>query len=271
IEEGVPAAPAIARLGDQIPLGRLPVERDGRPVFGQGLRDLEPVTFAPRGTLLIAGPTGSGRRTALRTVATALNRWKAGTRLFYLGSSDAETYRLPLWEGRAGDPQEAEKLLTQFASAVAAHDPQRPPALCIDELVPFLAVDAVRAGLEQLVPHCVMGHGLLVAQSDAAALQNVPLAASSLVTKLRLGTTGFLLTPDASDPQIFPGLNTNKLDREDFPPGRALLLSSGKSAVVQVARADDLLNQPTYPDPYQASSTDWNTPASPSLWTETAR
>ncbi|MBS2964727.1 FHA domain-containing protein [Actinocrinis puniceicyclus] len=239
IEEGVPAAPGVARLDELIPLAQLPSEREGRPVFARGLRDLEPVAFAPRGTLLIAGPAGSGRRTALRTVAAALHRWKPGTRLFYLGASEAETYSLPLWESRAGDPQEAEKLLKEFATAVAARDPQRRVALFVDELVPFLTLDQTRTGLEQLVPACLMGHGLLVVQSETAALQNVPISASSLMSKLKSGPAGLLLTPDASDPQVFPGLNTSKLDRDDFPPGRALFLNSGKSAVVQVALADD--------------------------------
>ena len=197
------------------------------------------MAFAPRGTLLIAGPAGSGRRTALRTLAAALQRWKAQARLFYLGTSDSEAYALPLWESRAGDLPEAEKLLAQFATAIAARDRQRPAALFVDDLVPFLAADQTRTGIEQLIGACLTGHALLVAQSEIAALQNVPFSASSLAAKLKSGPAGLLLTPDASDPQVFSGLSTSKLDRDDFPPGRALFLSSGKSAVVQVALAGE--------------------------------
>lgn len=275
IEEGVPAAPGVARLGESIPLSQLPSEREGRPVLGLGLRDLEPVVFAPRGTLLIAGPAGSGRRTALRTLAAALYRWRTGTRLFYLGASDTEAYPLPLWESRAGDLPEAEKLLTQFATAMAARDPQRPAALFVDELVPFLAADQTRSALEQLVAACAMGHGLLVAQSEIAALQNVPFSASSLAAKLKSGPAGLLLTPDASDPQVFPGLNTSKLDRDDFPPGRALFLNAGKSAVVQVAQVDDVPDQSA--QSYQATSMGavasmgQSETTAQSMWTEAAR
>ena len=235
IEDGVGRAEPVAMLAEHIPLADLPAEQNAMPVFGRDQRDLRPVGFTPHGTFLIAGPADSGRTTAMHTLARALHRWRPGARLFHLAAPGAPAVPNDRWERVASGPETARDMLVDFAKAVAAREADRPTALFVDGLIDYLGHDALRTDLEAVVTACAAGHALFVAQSDPAAFRSVPLGHAPLLGRLRNGSAGLLLMPDASDPQVFPAVSTARLDREAFPKGRGIHLDAGKTAIVQVA------------------------------------
>ncbi|BDZ39629.1 FtsK/SpoIIIE domain-containing protein [Microbacterium suwonense] len=71
---GDPRPAGVARLADSVALADLPVGSAESPVIGLDDVSLAAASFASRGVMMIAGPPGSGRTTALSTFASAVRR-----------------------------------------------------------------------------------------------------------------------------------------------------------------------------------------------------
>lgn len=226
--DAVPAAPPVRSLPALVPMADLPAGLGSAPVLGTGYRDLLPAAFQPHGTFLVCGPPGSGRSSSLRALAVALLRWNPRSRLFLLGTAGGRPGGPDLWTASASGPSESMEVLSAAAKALA--EPQGAPVALFVENLAAHAAGPMREDLLAVAQACQSGRALMVAEGETRSL----LEHSALVARFRSGSQGLLLAPDASDGAVFPGVQTGRLNRDDFPPGRGLLLRSGKSGIVQV-------------------------------------
>jgi S-DNA-T family DNA segregation ATPase FtsK/SpoIIIE len=232
---GVPDAPAVQRLEERIPLAGLPSEVRGQPVLGVSSDTLGPHSFVPRGSFLICGPPGSGRTTAILAVATALRRWHPDIELHYLGSRRSALAGLDLWRSRTCGPDEVAAAAIRLAGDLAmAGESGSRAAVFIENIAEFVS-SAADHPLQELAKVCLGNDLLLVAEGETSTLTG----SYPLFAPVKSGRTGLALQPDANDGlTVFRTNFPPRLNRADFPAGRALFVAGGRTTTVQVGQPD---------------------------------
>jgi S-DNA-T family DNA segregation ATPase FtsK/SpoIIIE len=232
---GIAPAHRFRRLPERVPLIELPERLANRPVLGLRGADLEPQDFAPHGSFLVCGPPGSGRTGALRTLAVALRRWDPQTRLYLFAARTSSLGALPLWTEAAENAQDAADLARKLL-ADAVFGPGMPPAAVFVEGFPDFGNGPADPPLTELARECVANRQLLVGEAESSTISGTN---NGIVGAVKSGRAGLALAPTNADgDNLFRTQFPPRLKRADFPPGRALLVSGGKAAVVQTAWTD---------------------------------
>jgi S-DNA-T family DNA segregation ATPase FtsK/SpoIIIE len=227
------AAPPISRLGDLVPMVDLPTVVDDRPVLGISSVTLGPQPFEPSGGFLICGPPGAGRTTALLAVATAVHRWRPDLRLHYLGGRRAPLAGADLWTTTALGAQAVADAAKRLADEILLADGAVPMAAVFVDSLPELAEPPADNPLTELASVCVANDVFVVMEGEASALAKSPLTKPT--GPVRNSRTGLALRPDAGDGlNLFRTQFPNRLNQNDFPAGRALLVSGGRTSVVHI-------------------------------------
>ncbi|HEX6359208.1 FtsK/SpoIIIE domain-containing protein [Actinophytocola sp.] len=240
---GGTVAPPVLRLEDKIRQCSLPDEIDGLPVLGVGSAELAPHTFDPRGAFLVMGPPVSGRTTALHALAVALRRWRPDMPLHYFGSKRSRLATLPLWTSPACGIDEIADHARELTEKLAG-----PAALFVENLA-NLHTTAADLPLATLVRQCLEQDLFVVGEGETSTLG---VGGQGLIGTLRAGRQGLALAPATDD-----GLTVMRtpfpprLNRADFPPGRALHVVAGRTAVVQIALPEED-HRPAAPGPARA-------------------
>jgi S-DNA-T family DNA segregation ATPase FtsK/SpoIIIE len=227
---GVAPAPPVRTLEDRVPQASLCDEHGGLPVLGKGSDDLGPYPFDPRGAFLVMGPPGSGRTTTLHALAVALRRWRPGIPLYYFAARRSRLATLPLWTGIATGVEEIAARATALVDVIA--DEPGPAAVFVENLG-GLHNSVADVPLAALLRQCLEQDLFVVGEGETSQLGA---GGPGLIGTIRSGRQGIALAPATEDGlgvmrTAFP----SRLSRADFPPGRALHVAGGRTAVVQVA------------------------------------
>jgi S-DNA-T family DNA segregation ATPase FtsK/SpoIIIE len=200
----------------------------GRVTVGLGGDDVRPVGLDPRldGPLwLVAGPSRSGKSTALRTL---------GESLLHSG------HPVAVVSGRSGPLDELRRRagVACFAAPddvdalVAAHRAEPGLAVVVDDADQVIDTP-VEPVLRDLVREARQGRGLVVC---AAGTQTLLTQYRGPAVEVARGQTGLLLGPRGlADGELFGLSGTRRLAPPDRVPGRGLLVTSGETLDVQVA------------------------------------
>jgi S-DNA-T family DNA segregation ATPase FtsK/SpoIIIE len=174
-------------------------------------------------TLLVAGPAGSGRTSALRSLAA---QWRGP--VIVAGCFDAQD-----WPGATTIARSADELVTALAGA------ERPLVLADD-------VEALAPGLEQallsLTGHLEACDGVLAAAASSHLLST---AFRGLVPALAGRGFGLLLSP--SGPHEGSPFGTRVEVPATSCPGRGVLLGRGRAIEVQVVLTESLVTSSSRP------------------------
>jgi S-DNA-T family DNA segregation ATPase FtsK/SpoIIIE len=215
---GVRPAPPVAEVPRDMPLDRLPAAVDGLPVLGVAATTLLPQPFAADGVFLVVGAPQSGRTTALRTLAAALLRWDPAIQLYCLSAQRrSRLAQASCWAGRA----------------TGADLPGRRAAVVLENVVELAGM--AEAPLTDLLKVCRDEGVFVVAEAESSALTS----SYGVLGQVRAGRYGLALAPDMNDGDRFRTPFPARLNRADFPPGRALLVRGGTTTVVQVGHTAD--------------------------------
>lgn len=213
---GVPRAPAIQVLSDQIRLDALPASPLGAVTIGMTDR-LETFSLPLCDKILIAGPTRAGKTTTVRTIIGALHR--SGIRPTVL-SGRRPIDGLPSGVTVLVGPQ-------QIAQHLADH-PITPESVIVidglDELFDTEADFPLQSGL------AVDGVSLFAACEAGQARRGY----SPLLGMIKRNRRTLILLPD---PDLDGDLANTPLPRSArrFPPGRGYFSDAGRLEIVQVA------------------------------------
>jgi S-DNA-T family DNA segregation ATPase FtsK/SpoIIIE len=229
--QGLGAASPIGKLADSIDLTSLPVGEAGQPIIGVDDEQLAPLSIQARGTFMIAGPPGSGRTTALVTVAQAVARSNPKTRLIHFSDRPSGISRLTGWTESASTPEKvsefALKLVTQLEKGNTAPGSI---ALFVEGITDFTGTEA-EGSLDRLVRLLVREQQFVVAEAETSTWSQ----AWTLAQPIKAGRRGLLLVPGDVDGDSLLGINLGRIRRADFPAGRGYVVVQGRARKLQVA------------------------------------
>lgn len=227
---GAARAPVVRRLEPLIPVSRMPADVSGDPVLGVAEDTLEPIGFTRSGTFAVGGMSGSGRTTALLSLAHALRRHDPEPPLYYIGPRRSPAAKADLWDRTATRLDEvvqlARDLLPEFE---AAQEEDAGSTLVIEGLSDYVNTDAdsalvalVRAGRRN-------GH-LIIAEAETPNWAS----AWPLIGEVRGERRGFVLQPDQEDGDTVLRTAFPRMRRTDFPVGRGMYVQTGRCRGVQL-------------------------------------
>ncbi|TIH27065.1 FtsK/SpoIIIE domain-containing protein, partial [Subtercola vilae] len=228
----VPALP-IRRLPEAIALSQLPATAAGGvPTLGLRDEDLAPFGVATRGAFLVAGSTGSGRSTALATLATALHRTRPGTKLVHISPRRTTLTPLPLWALTLSEPAE----LAAFVDDV--HNQLDAGTLTADDFVLFienigeLNGSPLENDVDRLVKRALRDDVFVIGESETSTWSQ----AWTLAGPFKNSKRGLLLVPGELDGDSLLGTSLGRFKRAEFPPGRGFVVQQGRVTKVQLAQ-----------------------------------
>lgn len=231
---GTSIAPPIGSLSDSVPLNELPASVDGQPVLGIASRSLAPFGVEPRGSFVISGPPSSGRTTAMRTLALALQRWDPEIELHYFGTKRSELVTGVRWQVMSfGD--DSGPAATDLADRIARRSVDAPRIAVFIESPAEFANGPADAALQSLCKACLTEDQFLVVEGETSTLTG----SYGLLGLVKTSRAGLALQPDQGDGQAVYRTDFPRIDRSEFPPGRALLVKLGRTEVVQTALVPD--------------------------------
>lgn len=221
--------PRVERLAEVVHLPDLLPAGSGLPL-GLAGDTLAPLSVATSGVFLLCGPPGSGRTTALTTIATVFARVHPRAQTYYFGNKRSPLAGWDSWTGSAATVPEAEelarKLVGELASAPA-------PALVILERISDFLSGAAEMPLTELIKLTGSTDHFFVGESETSTLQNWP-----LIQAFKAGRRGLALQPDQMEGDTVFRTAFPRVSRAEFPAGRGLYVEGGKIRRLQMYLPD---------------------------------
>ncbi|MDI9914251.1 FtsK/SpoIIIE domain-containing protein [Rhodococcus sp. IEGM 1379] len=234
---GADVAPTIEALPSEIELSSL-VEYVGRtadsepmPAFAVSDRSLEPIGFPPTGAFLLSGPPGSGRTTALHTMAQAVRRATPTRNRVLLAPRRTPLADREQWTEKAVGSEAVGALVGQISEAVRSGQVEPGSiSVFIDSVTAFTSTPVENDLVEMIRLLGLDGH-LIVGESEHSTWSQ----AWSLAGPFKSARQGLLLVPNDGDGDTLLATALGRIRRSDFPPGRGFLVGPGGAQKVQVA------------------------------------
>jgi S-DNA-T family DNA segregation ATPase FtsK/SpoIIIE len=226
---GVREAPPVQRLPEHIPLESLAGTTGGLLPIGVEDESLAPVGVAPEGVLMISGPPGSGRTTALESLIRGLAT-RPSTEIHYLGTARSHIGRMSEVTSSATGVDEVQAAAASLLAAV--QEGRTGLAVVVESLADFLSTPA-DAPLVALFKALKRSDNFLVAESETSTWSS----SWPLLLEVKSARRGIALQPDQSEGDLLFRTSFPRAKRSQFPVGRGYLVASGRTSLVQLARA----------------------------------
>lgn len=226
-------SPWAPELAESVPIPDLPEVSDGLPLLLTDLPEQQRLgswSVPTAHTLLISGPSGSGRTTAARTIATEAVRMGLHTDVIS-GEPLAPPDALSL--GTVCRPHEVRRVLQLLRHCSDA-------AVALGERV--VVIDDATVVCQHIDEECGVGvgHDLLSTLLRAARSRGITMVITAVAPAQRwaaLVASHLVLNPRDLGEAMAAGVPREFL-MPTAPPGRGVLISQGHSTRVQVALAD---------------------------------
>lgn len=234
IQAGIARAEGVERLATFIPMNALPADVSARPVLGIAEESLNPLPFTPQGGFIVAGMPGSGRTTALRSLAQVLRRWDKRIPMYFIGPARSEIHAETLWTDTAKSDAEISALADDIMPQLEQVATDRPGVIVVVEsLTEFIGSDSENTIVSLIRAGRRNGH-FVVGESEVAGWGS----AWPIVTEIRNGRRGIVLQPDQDHGDGLFRVSFPRVKRADFPLGRGIFVDSGKYCTVQLPFPD---------------------------------
>lgn len=225
-----PQAPPIERLPETVALDQLPATVDGLPTFGVSDATLGPIGFDPSGVLLVAGPSGSGRSTAVVTMLGSLRQQRPDLNVVYFGHRRSPLAAME-WSQSAVGTEQALLLANEIVAAWQAEEtPAQDTVVVLDGVGQFLNSEADLA-LQELLKLCRAMGVFVLAEGETSDIAG----SWPLLQALKASRHGIVLQPDQMDGDTLFRTSFPKMSRADFPVGRGVYVHRGKFQRLQIA------------------------------------
>ncbi len=230
---GVSSAPPVRTLQAEISLEDLEAAVDAKPTFAVAGDTLTAKNLATEGTFTVAGPPGSGRTTALMTIARGFRRWRPDTRLIYFGSKRSPLASAIEWDRLALDMAEAAALAPEVADFLGEVDENGAPGVVLIESLTDYVQSPADGAMQEMIKRVTANGCLVVSDGEPVPLSGL----HPLIQAARSSRVGLVLQPEQTDGALFR-VQFPRVRKADFPPGRGLYIGRGEQpVVVQVAYA----------------------------------
>jgi S-DNA-T family DNA segregation ATPase FtsK/SpoIIIE len=220
----------VERLSDRIEFEALPVSTStGAAVIGVADESLTPLGISPAGVFMVTGPPGSGRSTALVTLAQAVRRQHPSAQIVHLAPAASTIAGLDVWSSTATGEDPVIDLVNRLTLG--------PPPRGTGELM--VVIDGVAdfggTAAENELARLIKTLGdaaFIVGESEVSGWGQAWLLAQPFKAARR----GMLLWPSGVEADSLFNTSIGVVRRSDFPPGRGVLIERGKGVWMQVAQ-----------------------------------
>lgn len=221
----------VERLSDRIALETLSASSAmGVPTVGVADETLKPIGVAPRGLLMVTGPPGSGRSSALLTLAQAVRRTNPTARIVHMAPAASTIAGLGVWSDTAAGASSVVELANDLMSGLTS-GPTNNLMVVIESLAEFGNTEA-EPELARMVKMLADASGFVVGESEVSTWGQAWLLAQPFKSARR----GLLLAPSGVEADTLLSTPLGTIRRHDFPPGRGVLIEKGKGVWLQVAQ-----------------------------------
>jgi S-DNA-T family DNA segregation ATPase FtsK/SpoIIIE len=228
----VAPAPRIYRLTERVVLDDLPVLAGGLPTVGVASTTLDACGVEPRGTFLVAGPSGSGRTSVLQMLVSSLTRSRPDTTFHYVGTELSPLAGLPNWSSRLMTPEDVATGALQLTATL--QNPGSTPGVVVIEGLPDFLGSPADFALQDVIKSATRHGHFVVCEGEISGLGG----GMQLLVLARVSRAGICLQPDQSDAMTFRA-EFPRYRRADFPVGRGVLVQRGVPDIVQFALPND--------------------------------
>ncbi len=217
----------IQRLSEHIELDALPATgAAGSAIIGVADDTLAPLGIATAGILMVTGPPGSGRSTALVTLAQAMRRAHPGARIVHLSPAPSTIDGAGAWTDTASGQEPVIELAARLSSSSGVPELM----VVIEGVGEFGNTDAENALVDMV--KALGSTALVVGESEVSNWGQ----AWALAQPFKASRRGLLLWPNGMDADGLLSTSIGTVRRSDFPPGRGVLIERGKGVWLQVAQ-----------------------------------
>lgn len=230
-QNGVAEPEPVTRLSDRIALESLPASSAaGEPIIGVSDETLAPMPVAPRGVLMLTGPPGSGRTSALLTLAQAVRRSDPAARIVHLAPSASSIAGLDVWTESAVGMSKVVDTAGRLTSGLAD---LANLTVVIESVTDFGGTEA-DSQLLALIKAISDASGFVIGEAEVSMWSQSH--AWMLAQPFKSARRGLLLAPTGGEPDTLLNTALGTIRRRDFPPGRGVLIEKGKGVWLQVAQ-----------------------------------
>ncbi|MDR6268975.1 FtsK/SpoIIIE domain-containing protein [Arthrobacter russicus] len=230
--QGVPEAPGVLALPENLDLEVLPPGGPGAVVIGLDDFNLAPASVPSSGALMVTGPPGSGRTTALVTLAEGLKKSSPQTLRVYLGARRSAISSLPVWDEAFDTPAVVDEQLARLTEL--AQGSADAVAFFIEGVTEF--TDSVaEMNLVALIKDAVKSGQWVVGEAESSTWSG----AWNLAGMFKAGRRGVLLNPGDIEGDTLMNTSLGRVQNKKFIPGRGFIVGRGKAFKVQVANTLD--------------------------------
>ncbi|KUI39022.1 FtsK/SpoIIIE domain-containing protein [Mycobacterium sp. GA-2829] len=225
------AAPEpVERLSDRIEFEALPVSTSaGAAVIGVADESLAPLGINPAGVFMVTGPPGSGRSTALVTLAQAVRRQHPSAQIVHVAPSVSTIAGLDVWSATAAGQDPVIDLVNRLTLGAPPRDAGE--LMVVIEGIADFGGTAAENELARLMK--TLGDtAFIVGESEVSGWGQAWLLAQPFKAARR----GMLLWPSGVESDSLFNTSIGVVRRSDFPPGRGVLIERGKGVWMQVAQ-----------------------------------
>ncbi|TCJ30192.1 FtsK/SpoIIIE domain-containing protein [Nocardioides jejuensis] len=232
-DAGVAAAPPIISLQTEVALADLPVPGHGLVTLGLAGDTLAPADVDPSGAFLLIGPPGSGRSTALAALVASMRRTHPGAELHWFGPRRSALAGQPFWASSSTTVEDTVRNATELTARLHAREAGAPPVMVVVEAAGDFVNTPADAAFQQLVKACVAEEQWFIAEGEVSTVKT----GMGFLGLVKSARRGLALQPDQESGAGMFNTAFPRINRNDFPVGRGLLVGSGRSSMVQVARS----------------------------------
>lgn len=222
-------APAVRRLEEHIAWSSLPATVGAAPTYGVADDTLDAVAI-PDGLFVVTGPFGSGRTTAMRTIAHATHVAFPHLPAYLISGRAGELGDALPWTETAVDPDAAGLLAGTLTAQLARADGE-PVFVVIEGSGDFEGTPAESTVAQLMKAARRSPRTRMLVETDTVTAGS----AWQIFSELKTARAGIVLQPEEADGASIFRVQFPRATRADFLVGRGFAVTAGRVRRVQVA------------------------------------
>jgi S-DNA-T family DNA segregation ATPase FtsK/SpoIIIE len=224
-------ASAVEGIPSELKLSDDELKVPNRLGFGIEASELTPISVAQSGSLLVVGPPLGGRSNALRVLLRSARASGRYSYYFHLSRRYSDLPTRFAFTASATGMDDVTLVAKEIESAIRSGEFDGASSLIVIENVSDFSNSVAEGSLKSLVDMVIEREGLVISDGEPLNLNS----SSPLLNSVRITRTAIFLKPEAQDGGVVRS-QFGRINKSDFPPGRALLVERGLPPVeVQIA------------------------------------
>lgn len=227
---GIPEAPGVQALSDHVPFAELGPQGPDTISIGIADETLEPLKIEPIGPLMVTGPPGGGKTTALLTIATAVRLAKPTTRIYLISGRRSTIAHSPVWSTATHDQDEIFELMEDIQEEMANGELSPGDITIFFEYVADFSGTPLERPLEPFVKTLIKQEQFVIAENDLQTWNQMHGFAGAFKSKRR----GLIMQPSEGEADNILSTPLGRIKRNSLPIGRGFYVAQAKAKKLQV-------------------------------------